>query len=42
MQEGAVGISAGLEYAPGRWSETAELVAIVEEIVPFGGVYITH
>lgn len=42
MREGAVGLSAGLEYAPGRWSTTDEVVALAEEIVPFGGVYISH
>jgi len=42
MNEGAMGLSVGLEYAPGRWSETGEVVALVEEIVPFGGVYIAH
>lgn len=42
MEEGAWGLSAGLEYAPGRWSETDEVVAMVEEIVPYRGVYISH
>lgn len=42
LAEGAWGISSGLEYAPGRWSETDELVAIVSEIVPSGGIYISH
>jgi N-acyl-D-amino-acid deacylase len=42
MREGAWGLSAGLEYVPGRWSETDEIVAMVEEIVPFRGVYISH
>lgn len=42
MQEGAWGISAGLEYTPGRWSTTDEVVALVEEIVPFRGFYISH
>ncbi|HUF49307.1 MAG TPA: amidohydrolase family protein, partial [Longimicrobiales bacterium] len=42
MQEGASGLSAGLEYAPGRWSVTDEVVALAEEIVPFRGVYISH
>jgi N-acyl-D-amino-acid deacylase len=42
MEEGAWGLTAGLEYAPGRWSETSEVVALVEEIVPFNGVYIAH
>src|SRR5690606_25291670 len=30
LEEGAVGLSAGLEYVPGRWSTTDELVALVE------------
>ncbi len=42
MDEGAYGISAGLEYVPGRWSTADEVVALVEEIVPYGGVYISH
>ncbi|MFV1883914.1 MAG: N-acyl-D-amino-acid deacylase family protein [Balneola sp.] len=42
MQEGAFGLSAGLEYVPGRWSNTEEVIELVEEIVPFGGVYISH
>lgn len=42
MEEGAWGISAGLEYVPGRWSETEEVVGIVQEIVPYGGVFISH
>ncbi len=42
MEEGAHGLSAGLEYAPGRWSETDEVAALVEEIVPYNGVYIAH
>ncbi|HEX7049755.1 MAG TPA: D-aminoacylase [Longimicrobiales bacterium] len=42
MEEGARGLSAGLEYVPGRWSTTDELVALTEEIVPYRGVYISH
>jgi N-acyl-D-amino-acid deacylase len=42
MQEGAFGLSSGLEYAPGRWSTTDELVALTEEVVPFRGIYISH
>ncbi len=42
MQEQAFGLSAGLEYVPGIWSTTDELVALAREIVPFGGVYISH
>jgi N-acyl-D-amino-acid deacylase len=42
LQEGAVGLSAGLEYEPGRWSETAELVELAKELPAFDGVYISH
>jgi N-acyl-D-amino-acid deacylase len=42
LEEGAVGLSAGLEYAPGRWSETAELVELAKELPAFDGVYISH
>jgi N-acyl-D-amino-acid deacylase len=42
MLEGASGLSAGLEYEPGRWSTTDEVVELAREIVPFQGVYISH
>lgn len=42
LEEGAVGMSAGLEYNPGRWATTDEVVALVEELMPFDGVYISH
>lgn len=42
LQEGAVGMSAGLEYVPGRWSTTAELVELARELVPVQGIYISH
>ena len=42
MLEGASGMSAGLEYEPGRWSETHEVVELARELVPFDGVYISH
>ena len=42
MEEGAVGVSAALEYNPGRYADTDELVAMVEEITPRDGVYISH
>ena len=42
LEEGAVGMSAGLEYVPGRWSETSEVARIAEELVPYDGVYIAH
>jgi len=42
MQDGAMGLSSALEYYPAIWSNTHEVAALVEEIVPYAGVYITH
>jgi len=42
MTAGAFGISSGLEYVPSIWSTVDEVVALVKEIVPFGGVYMAH
>src|SRR5262245_31335783 len=42
MEDGAFGLSAGLEYVPGRWSDTRELVEIAKAIAPYNGVYISH
>jgi N-acyl-D-amino-acid deacylase len=42
LQEGAVGLSAGLEYAPGRWSTTDEVAELAKELPAVGGVYISH
>jgi N-acyl-D-amino-acid deacylase len=42
LEEGAVGMSAGLEYAPGRWSTTDEVAALAGELVAFDGVFISH
>ena len=42
LQEGAVGLSAGLEYDPGRWSTTDEVVELARELPPVEGIYISH
>ena len=42
LQQGAVGMSAGLEYDPGRWSTTEEVVELAKELPAFNGVYISH
>ena len=42
MDEGALGVSSGLEYVPGRWSNTEEVLAVVGELAAYDGVYITH
>ena len=42
MEAGAFGLTAGLEYVPGIWSDTDEIVALVEEILPYDGFYNQH
>src|SRR5687768_8035060 len=42
LQEGAVGMSAGLEYEPGRWSTTDEVIELARELPAVNGVYISH
>ncbi|HSM61217.1 MAG TPA: D-aminoacylase [Longimicrobiales bacterium] len=42
LEEGAVGLSAGLEYVPGRFGTTDEVALLAEELLPFDGVYISH
>ncbi|MCI0664146.1 MAG: D-aminoacylase [Acidobacteria bacterium] len=42
MEEGAFGLSAGLEYVPGRWSTTEEVVELARVIAPYHGFYISH
>ena len=42
MKAGAFGLSAGLEYVPGRWSDTEEVISLVSTVKPWGGVYIVH
>jgi N-acyl-D-amino-acid deacylase len=42
MEEGAVGLSTGLDYIPSRYADAAEIAALCRAIVPFNGVYVTH
>ena len=42
MQAGAFGLSSGLYYAPGSYSETAEVVELAKVVSSFGGVYSSH
>ena len=42
LQQGAFGMSAGLEYVPGRWSTPREMEALAETIAAVDGVYIVH
>ena len=42
MEEGAFGISTGLDYPPGSYADTDELVALCREAARLGGIYHTH
>jgi N-acyl-D-aspartate/D-glutamate deacylase len=42
MEQGACGFSTGLIYEPGRYSDTAEVVALASECAPHEGLYATH
>lgn len=42
MEQGAYGLSTGLIYLPGRYAKTDEVIELVKEIVPYGGIYHTH
>jgi len=42
MEEGAWGLSTGLDYPPGSYADTDELVALSEVAASLGGFYHTH
>ena len=42
MEQGAHGISTGLIYQPGSFSETDEVIALVQVVKPYNGIYHTH
>jgi len=42
MRDGAVGFSTGLEYVPGIYAKTDEIVALTKESAMRGGIYTTH
>ena len=42
MEEGAFGLSTGLDYPPGSYADTAELVELSREAARLGGIYHTH
>jgi N-acyl-D-amino-acid deacylase len=42
MEDGAFGLTTGLEYAPMRWSTEAEVLALAKAVAPFGGHYQAH
>ena len=42
MQDGAMGVSTSLQYAPAPYASTEELIALATEAARFGGIYATH
>jgi N-acyl-D-amino-acid deacylase len=42
MEDGAVGLSSGLDYPPGAYATTDELAALANEAAKLGGFYHTH
>jgi len=42
LEEGGVGLSAGLTYVPAMYSDTDELVALCEVVAEYGGFYCPH
>ena len=42
MQDGAVGLSTSLEYAPAPYAKTDEIIALATEASKLGGIYATH
>ena len=42
MEQGAVGFSSGLEYMPGGFASTEEIIEVARAAAEYGGVYSTH
>ena len=42
MEMGSLGLSTGLEYAPGSYAETGEIIALSKIVARHGGLYATH
>src|ERR1019366_8347350 len=42
MEDGAVGVSTSLQYAPAPSASTEELIALATEASKYGGIYATH
>jgi len=42
MDQGAVGLSTGLIYAPSSFGQTDEIIELAKVVAPFGGIYHTH
>ncbi len=42
MKEGAWGMSTGLEYIPGRYATTEEIIEVAKVVGEYGGLYASH
>jgi N-acyl-D-amino-acid deacylase len=42
IKNGALGLSSGLEYTPGSFANTSELIELCKVGAPYGGIYATH
>ena len=42
MQDGAIGLSTSLQYAPAPYAKTDELIALAAEAARYGGIYASH
>jgi N-acyl-D-amino-acid deacylase len=42
MEQGALGMSTGLNYPPGSYADTDELVELCKAVSGLGGIYVTH
>lgn len=42
MELGALGLSTGLMYPGGLYSQTEEVIALAKEVTPFNGIYDSH
>ena len=42
LKAGAFGLSSGLEYEPGSYATTDEIVEVAKVVKPYGGFYISH
>lgn len=42
MSEGAWGLSTGLQYIPGRYASTEEIISMAKVVKTYGGIYSSH
>lgn len=42
LEEGALGLSVGLDYVPNIHADTAELIALCRPVAEVGGIYVAH